>query len=50
MAPWSSKDALAQLVDRYEQIGFDEIVCYAPKPEERAVFDAVVAELDTLRQ
>jgi alkanesulfonate monooxygenase SsuD/methylene tetrahydromethanopterin reductase-like flavin-dependent oxidoreductase (luciferase family) len=50
IAPWSSPDALAQLVDRYQRIGFDEIVCYAPKPEERAVFDTVVPDLDTLRR
>ena len=49
IAPWSSRDAFVRLVDRYRRIGFDEIVCYAPKPEERAVFDSVVADLDAWR-
>jgi hypothetical protein len=30
-------------------IGFDEIVVDAPKPDERAVFDEVVADLDAWR-
>jgi alkanesulfonate monooxygenase SsuD/methylene tetrahydromethanopterin reductase-like flavin-dependent oxidoreductase (luciferase family) len=47
ITPWSSEDAFARLVDRYREIGFDEIVCYAPKPDERAVFDRVVANLDS---
>jgi hypothetical protein len=37
------------MVDRYRAIGFDEIVCYAPKPEEQAVFDKVVGRLDEYR-
>jgi len=49
ITPWSAPDALAKLVDRYQGIGFDEIVCYAPKPHERAVFDSSVANLDALR-
>lgn len=49
ITPWSSQDAFARLVDRYQQIGFDEIVCYAPKPHERAIFDKVVANLDAWR-
>jgi alkanesulfonate monooxygenase SsuD/methylene tetrahydromethanopterin reductase-like flavin-dependent oxidoreductase (luciferase family) len=43
--PWASADGFARLVDDYREIGFDEIVCYAPKPEERAVFDQVVDRL-----
>jgi alkanesulfonate monooxygenase SsuD/methylene tetrahydromethanopterin reductase-like flavin-dependent oxidoreductase (luciferase family) len=49
ITPWSSRDSLAKLVDRYQEIGFDEIICYAPKPHERAVFDEVVTKLDTWR-
>lgn len=49
ISPWSSRDAFATLVDRYERIGFDEMVCYAPKPHERAVFDRVAGRLDTWR-
>jgi alkanesulfonate monooxygenase SsuD/methylene tetrahydromethanopterin reductase-like flavin-dependent oxidoreductase (luciferase family) len=49
LTPWSSHDALARLIDRYEEIGFDEIVCYAPKPHERAVFYKAVADLDAWR-
>jgi alkanesulfonate monooxygenase SsuD/methylene tetrahydromethanopterin reductase-like flavin-dependent oxidoreductase (luciferase family) len=45
ITPWASEDAFARLVDRYREIGFDEIVCYAPKPDERAVFDKVVGRL-----
>jgi alkanesulfonate monooxygenase SsuD/methylene tetrahydromethanopterin reductase-like flavin-dependent oxidoreductase (luciferase family) len=45
MNPWSGTDALARLTDRYRAIGFDEIVCFAPKPSERAVFDKVVGRL-----
>jgi alkanesulfonate monooxygenase SsuD/methylene tetrahydromethanopterin reductase-like flavin-dependent oxidoreductase (luciferase family) len=41
--PWETPDGLARLTDRYQAIGFDEIVCYTPKPEERAVFDKAVA-------
>jgi alkanesulfonate monooxygenase SsuD/methylene tetrahydromethanopterin reductase-like flavin-dependent oxidoreductase (luciferase family) len=40
--PWASPDAFARLVDRYEEIGFDEMVCYAPKPPERAAFDKII--------
>ncbi|MGH3041819.1 MAG: LLM class flavin-dependent oxidoreductase [Gaiellaceae bacterium] len=49
ITPWSSRDAFAELVERYRRIGFDEIVCYAPKPHERAVFDELVADLDAWR-
>lgn len=49
LTPWTSPDAFAKLVDRYQRIGFDEIVCYAPKPHERSVFDKVVANLDAWR-
>jgi alkanesulfonate monooxygenase SsuD/methylene tetrahydromethanopterin reductase-like flavin-dependent oxidoreductase (luciferase family) len=49
ISPWSSKDGFARMVDRYRGIGFDEIVVYAPKPAERAVFDEVVADLDAWR-
>jgi alkanesulfonate monooxygenase SsuD/methylene tetrahydromethanopterin reductase-like flavin-dependent oxidoreductase (luciferase family) len=49
MTPWTSRDAFARLVDRYSEIGFDEVVCYAPKPDERAVFDEVVSDLDAWR-
>jgi alkanesulfonate monooxygenase SsuD/methylene tetrahydromethanopterin reductase-like flavin-dependent oxidoreductase (luciferase family) len=48
ITPWSSVDGFARMVDRYRELGFDEIVCYAPKPEERAVFDKVAAELGAL--
>jgi alkanesulfonate monooxygenase SsuD/methylene tetrahydromethanopterin reductase-like flavin-dependent oxidoreductase (luciferase family) len=49
ITPWSSSDAFARLVDRYRDIGFDEMVCYAPKSAERAVFDKVAARLDAWR-
>jgi alkanesulfonate monooxygenase SsuD/methylene tetrahydromethanopterin reductase-like flavin-dependent oxidoreductase (luciferase family) len=49
ITPWSSQDSFAKVVDRYQKIGFDEIVCYAPKPHERAVFDRVVANLNAWR-
>jgi hypothetical protein len=49
ITPWASRDAFPTLVDRYRKIGIDEIVCYAPKPHERAVFDHVVTNLDTWR-
>lgn len=45
ITPWSDPDAFPRLVDRYRDIGFTEIVCYAPKPEERAVFDRAVTRL-----
>ncbi|HEX4361832.1 MAG TPA: LLM class flavin-dependent oxidoreductase [Pseudonocardia sp.] len=45
ITPWSSADGFARMVDRYRALGFDEIVCYAPKPEDRTVFDKVVAGL-----
>jgi alkanesulfonate monooxygenase SsuD/methylene tetrahydromethanopterin reductase-like flavin-dependent oxidoreductase (luciferase family) len=48
ITPWSSADGFARMVDRYRELGFDEIVCYAPKPEERAVFDKVVAGMGAL--
>lgn len=50
MSPWRDTGALAALVDRYRAIGFDEIVCYAPTPSERAVFDKVVGRLAELRR
>jgi alkanesulfonate monooxygenase SsuD/methylene tetrahydromethanopterin reductase-like flavin-dependent oxidoreductase (luciferase family) len=49
ITPWSSERSFADAVDRYGSIGFDEIVVYAPKPDERAVFDKVVADLDAWR-
>jgi alkanesulfonate monooxygenase SsuD/methylene tetrahydromethanopterin reductase-like flavin-dependent oxidoreductase (luciferase family) len=49
IAPWSSEGAFAKMVDRYREIGFDEIVCYAPKAHERGVFDKVVVNLDARR-
>ncbi|TCO44229.1 LLM class flavin-dependent oxidoreductase [Actinocrispum wychmicini] len=49
ITPWASEDSFARLVERYATIGFDEIVCYAPKPDERAVFDKVVGRLDSFR-
>jgi alkanesulfonate monooxygenase SsuD/methylene tetrahydromethanopterin reductase-like flavin-dependent oxidoreductase (luciferase family) len=49
IAPWSSEDAFAKLVGRYQEIGFDEIVCYTPKSHEREVFDKVVADLEAWR-
>jgi len=45
---WSSVDGFARMVDRHRELGFDEIVCYAPKPDERAVFDKVVAGMSAL--
>lgn len=48
MSPWAGVDALARLAERYRRIGFDEIVCFAPKPSERAVFDKVVERLGDL--
>jgi hypothetical protein len=49
ITPWSSGDGFAAMVDRYRAIGFDAIVCYAPEPEEQAVFDKVVGRLDDYR-
>jgi alkanesulfonate monooxygenase SsuD/methylene tetrahydromethanopterin reductase-like flavin-dependent oxidoreductase (luciferase family) len=49
ITPWATADSFARLVDRYRGIGFDEIVCYSPKPAERATFDNVVARLDAWR-
>jgi alkanesulfonate monooxygenase SsuD/methylene tetrahydromethanopterin reductase-like flavin-dependent oxidoreductase (luciferase family) len=49
ITPWSSVDAFARLVERYAAIGFDEIVCYAPKPAERAVFDKIAGRLADFR-
>ncbi|GAA1694282.1 LLM class flavin-dependent oxidoreductase [Fodinicola feengrottensis] len=43
--PWASPDALAQITERYQAIGFTEIVCYAPKPAERPIFDKAVGTL-----
>lgn len=43
LTPWASADGFARMVERYEGLGFDEIVCYTPKPDERAVFDKVVS-------
>lgn len=48
LQPWSSTDALPKLTERYRDIGFDELVCYAPKPDERGTFEQVVGELKTL--
>jgi alkanesulfonate monooxygenase SsuD/methylene tetrahydromethanopterin reductase-like flavin-dependent oxidoreductase (luciferase family) len=47
--PWSSPDAFPRLVERYRGIGFTEIITYAPKDEERPVFDKAVRRLDDLR-
>jgi alkanesulfonate monooxygenase SsuD/methylene tetrahydromethanopterin reductase-like flavin-dependent oxidoreductase (luciferase family) len=47
--PWSAPDAFASMVDRYRAAGIDEIVCYAPKSNERTVFDKVVERLGDWR-
>jgi len=49
ISPWSSVDGFSRLVDRYREIGFDEIVCYAPKPDEQAVFEKVAGRLADYR-
>lgn len=49
ITPWASADGFGRMVERYREIGFDEIVCYAPKAVEQAVFDEVAARLDTYR-
>lgn len=47
--PWASEDGFARVVERYQGIGFDELVVYAPKDHERAVFDKVANRLDNYR-
>jgi alkanesulfonate monooxygenase SsuD/methylene tetrahydromethanopterin reductase-like flavin-dependent oxidoreductase (luciferase family) len=47
--PWSSEDGFARLVERYRGAGFTELVLYAPKDHELAVFEKVAAKLDTYR-
>ena len=47
--PWASEDGFARLVERYEKIGFNELVVYAPKDHELAVFEKVTARLDSYR-
>jgi len=49
ISPWTSVDGFKRLVDRYREIGINEIVLYAPKDHERAVFDEAVKTLDDLR-
>jgi hypothetical protein len=49
ISPWESVDGFARLVERYRGAGFDEMVVYAPKEHERAVFDQVTAKLDNFR-
>ena len=48
LQPWSGADALPRLTERYRDIGFDEIVCYAPKPDERGTFEKAVSRLKAL--
>jgi hypothetical protein len=45
ITPWSTPAAFPAMVERYREIGIDEIVCYAPKPDERAVFDKIADRL-----
>jgi alkanesulfonate monooxygenase SsuD/methylene tetrahydromethanopterin reductase-like flavin-dependent oxidoreductase (luciferase family) len=47
--PWASEDGFGRLVERYQQIGFNELVVYAPKEHELAVFEKVTARLDSYR-
>ena len=47
--PWASADGFARLVERYRTAGFTELVLYAPKDHERAVFDKVADKLDSYR-
>jgi len=47
--PWSSTDAFAVMVEQFGAMGIDEIVCYAPKPDEQAVFDTIAGQLDKFR-
>ncbi|MEU4192592.1 LLM class flavin-dependent oxidoreductase [Kribbella sp. NPDC026611] len=47
--PWASVEGFARLVERWGGIGFDELVLYAPKEHERAVFDQVTKRLDDYR-
>jgi alkanesulfonate monooxygenase SsuD/methylene tetrahydromethanopterin reductase-like flavin-dependent oxidoreductase (luciferase family) len=47
--PWASSDRFARVVERYRDIGFDEIVCYSPKPHEQTVFDEIANRLSDQR-
>ena len=47
--PWASVDGFARLVERYRGAGFSELVLYAPKEHELAVFEQVVEKLDSYR-
>jgi alkanesulfonate monooxygenase SsuD/methylene tetrahydromethanopterin reductase-like flavin-dependent oxidoreductase (luciferase family) len=47
--PWASEDGFGRLVERYRGAGFTELVVYAPKEHERAVFEKVAGKLDSYR-
>jgi hypothetical protein len=49
ISPWASVDGFARLVERYRGIGFNELVLYAPKEHELAVFEQVAGKLDGYR-
>ena len=49
VSPWSSTDAFAVMVEQFGAMGVDEIVCYAPKPDEQAVFDTIAGQLHKFR-
>jgi alkanesulfonate monooxygenase SsuD/methylene tetrahydromethanopterin reductase-like flavin-dependent oxidoreductase (luciferase family) len=45
LQPWSSRDALARLIDNVRPLGFEEIILYKPaSTDEQRVFDAFVAD------
>lgn len=41
VAPWRSVDAFPRLVDRARELGFDELVVFAPRPDEVKMFERV---------
>lgn len=49
ITPWAGPGTFPAMVERYRAAGFDEIVCYTPKPDERAVFDKVATQLSDWR-
>jgi alkanesulfonate monooxygenase SsuD/methylene tetrahydromethanopterin reductase-like flavin-dependent oxidoreductase (luciferase family) len=43
LAPWRSVDGLAKLVAQARAIGFDELILFAPRPDELATFERACA-------
>lgn len=47
--PWADKDSLADIIEEYVQVGFDEFVVYPPRDDQLGQFEAAMQRVDQRR-